>query len=160
MQQLARARGSDRQRSGNFVARSIESPLVKTLRLDAINFCFYDRQLRDNPLATKDDHWWVQMYGQRSVYNACLPEVHDVLRRWRVLADTYQPPRILLGETYVLDVSSMGRFYGQGDELHLAFNFTYVHAPFQASEKAGGEAFAGSDVGAAAGSGTPALRNA
>jgi alpha-glucosidase len=26
----------------------------------------------------------------------------------------------------------MGRFYGQGDELHLAFNFTYVHAPFEA----------------------------
>jgi alpha-glucosidase len=26
----------------------------------------------------------------------------------------------------------MGRFYGTGDELHLAFNFTYIHAPFAA----------------------------
>jgi alpha-glucosidase len=61
------------------------------------------------------------------------PEVHDVLRRWRALADTYRPSRILLGETYVLDIRNMGRFYGTGDELHLAFNFTFIHAPFEAA---------------------------
>ena len=35
------------------------------------------------------------MMGQRSVYNACRPEVHDVLRRWRTLAESYDPPRVL-----------------------------------------------------------------
>ena len=40
---------------------------------------------------TQDDHWYVQMMGQRSVYNACRPEVHDVLRRWRKLAETLRP---------------------------------------------------------------------
>src|SRR5207249_7465660 len=67
------------------------------------------------------------------VYNIDRPEVHDVLRHWRTLADRYEPRRILLGETYVLDIRTMGRFYGTGDELHMAFNFTYVHAPFQAA---------------------------
>jgi alpha-glucosidase len=75
----------------------------------------------------------VRAFGQRSVYNVERPEVHDVLRRWRSLANSYDPPRILLGETYVLDVRSISRFYGQADELNLAFNFTYLHAPFNAA---------------------------
>ena len=105
---------------------------VAGFRIDVAHGIVKDRELRDNPPATADDPPSVQRFGQRPVYNTERPEVHDVLRRWRALAETYQPPRILLGETYVLDVRSMGRFYGQGDELHLAFNFTYVHAPFQA----------------------------
>ena len=35
------------------------------------------------------------MSGQRSVYSSCRPEVHDVLRRWRKLADGYDPHRVL-----------------------------------------------------------------
>ena len=106
---------------------------VAGFRIDVAHGIVKDRLLRDNPVATKDDPPWVQAHGQRSVYNVERPEVHDVLRRWRALANTYDPPRILLGETYVLDVRSMAAFYGQGDELHLAFNFTFVHAPFEAS---------------------------
>ena len=30
-----------------------------------------------------------QLFGQRPVYNANRPEVHDVLRRWRTIADSY-----------------------------------------------------------------------
>jgi len=105
---------------------------VAGFRIDVAHGIVKDRNLRDNPLATKNDPPWVRAHGQRSVYNVERPEVHDVLRRWRALANTYDPPRILLGETYVRDVRSMGRFYGQGDELHLAFNFTYVHALFEA----------------------------
>ncbi len=106
---------------------------VAGFRIDVAHGIVKDRQLRDNPVATDDDPPGVRQHGQRSVYNVERPEVHDVLRRWRALANAYEPPRILLGETYVLDVKTMGLFYGQGDELHLAFNFTYVHAPFKAS---------------------------
>ena len=105
---------------------------VAGFRIDVAHGIVKDRELRDNPAATADDNPWLQRLGQRPIYNTERPEVHDVLRRWRGLADTYQPRRILLGETYVLEVRSMGRFYGEGDELHLAFNFTYVHAPFAA----------------------------
>jgi alpha-glucosidase len=110
---------------------------VAGFRIDVAQGIVKDRELRDNPVATRDDPPAVREHGQRMIYNMERPEVHDVLRRWRALADTYQPPRILLGETYVLDIKTMGRFYGTGDELHLAFNFTYVHAPFEAGTLAG-----------------------
>ena len=63
------------------------------------------------------------------------PEVHDVLRRWRALADREDPRRILVGETYVLDLDQLIPFYGTGeDELNLAFNFLFVHAELDAAE--------------------------
>jgi alpha-glucosidase len=59
------------------------------------------------------------------------PGVHDVLRRWRKLADDTDPQRILLGETHVRKVELMAAFYGTGeDELHLAFNFPFVYTDF------------------------------
>jgi alpha-glucosidase len=61
------------------------------------------------------------------------PGVHDVHRRWRVLAERENPPRILVGETHIRDVEQMVAFYGTGeDELHLAFNFPFVYAPLDA----------------------------
>jgi alpha-glucosidase len=105
---------------------------VAGFRIDVAHGIVKDRELRDNPVATQEDPPHVRAHGQRNVYNMERPEVHEVLRRWRALANTYSPPRILLGETYVLDVRTMGLFYGQGDELHLAFNFSYVHSPFDA----------------------------
>ncbi len=106
---------------------------VAGFRIDVAQGIVKDRELRDNPPATADDAPQVQLYGQRAIYNMERPEVHDVLRRWRSLANGYSPPRVLIGETYVLDIRSMGRFYGHGDQLHLAFNFSYVHVPFEAT---------------------------
>lgn len=63
-----------------------------------------------------------------------LPETHDVMRRWRAVADSHDPHRLLLGETYVLDVEEMAAFYGAAaDELHLAFNFPFVFAGLKAA---------------------------
>jgi alpha-glucosidase len=60
--------------------------------------------------------------------------VHDVLRRWRSIAESYDPARILVGETYVFDPELFASFYGTGDELNLAFNFMLLHARFRADE--------------------------
>jgi alpha-glucosidase len=54
-----------------------------------------------------------------------------VFRRWRAIADSYDPPRVLLGETYVMDVAALAAFYGNADEFHLAFNFVFLHEPFR-----------------------------
>jgi alpha-glucosidase len=57
------------------------------------------------------------------------PETHGVLRRWRALVDACEPPRILVGETWVFDLARLASFYGAGtDELHLAFNIPFVFA--------------------------------
>src|SRR4051794_23069776 len=57
-------------------------------------------------------------------------EVHDVYRRWRGIADSYYPPRALIGEVN-LDPSRAAR-YVRPDELHQAFAFAFVHAPWHA----------------------------
>ena len=96
---------------------------VAGFRIDVCNVVVKDAELRDNPMATEDDDFEAQLFGQRSVYNANRPEVHDVIRRWRTLVDAYAEPRILLGETPV-PVPELASYYGDGrDELHLAFNF-------------------------------------
>ena len=101
-------------------------------RIDVCNIIVKDAELRDNPPATEDDDFETQMFGQRSVYNANRPEVHDVLRRWRRLADSYDEPRLLIGETPV-PLDRLAEFYGDGhDELALAFNFDFIGAPLEA----------------------------
>jgi alpha-glucosidase len=104
---------------------------VAGFRIDVCNVIIKDAELRDNPVATEDDDFEAQLFGQRSVYNTNRPEVHDVIRRWRTLVDGYDEPRILLGETPVA-VDELGAYYGSGrDELHLAFNFPFISASFE-----------------------------
>jgi alpha-glucosidase len=105
---------------------------VAGFRIDVCHMIVKDRELRDNPPATDDDHWYVQLRGQRQTYNAGRPELHDVLRRWRALAEEYDPPRILVGETYVFDPELYASFFGIDDELHMAFNFMFLHSHFDA----------------------------
>ena len=60
------------------------------------------------------------------------PETHEIFKRWRRICEDYDPPRLLVGETHVLDPVVMASYYGDGDELQLAFNFACVYAPFEA----------------------------
>jgi alpha-glucosidase len=93
-----------------------------------------DKELRDNPPATGDDPLDQQFMGQRAVYNTDRPEAHDILRRWRAIADTYEPARLLIGETNVERLPTLVEFYGNGrDELHGGFNFVFINAPFEAA---------------------------
>ena len=107
---------------------------VDGFRIDVCNIIIKDAELRDNPPATNDDPLDAQLFGQRSVYNANRPELHDVLRRWRGIAESYDPPRVLIGETPVDDLATLSSFYGADlDELHLAFNFPFITAPFDST---------------------------
>jgi len=106
---------------------------VAGFRIDVCNIIIKDALLRDNPPATEDDDFEAQLFGQRPVYNGNRPEVHDVIRRWRKLADSCAPPRALIGETPV-KVEELVKYYGDcTDELHLAFNFPFITAPFDAA---------------------------
>jgi len=59
-------------------------------------------------------------------------ELHAVLRSWRALVDEYDD-RMMVGECVVLDADRFVTFYGeQADELHLAFNFMFLRAPWSA----------------------------
>ncbi len=106
---------------------------VAGFRIDVAHGLVKDQQLRDNVPASDEDHPQIRRLGQRQVYNLNRPEVHDVLRRWRTLCDQYAGERVLIGETFVLELDRMAAFYGNGtDELHVAFNFPFIFADFQA----------------------------
>jgi len=111
---------------------------VAGFRIDVCHAIVNDAELRDDPPAEPHDHPHIQERGLRQVFSMNRPEVHDVLRRWRALAAAADPERILVGETYVLDLEELMPFYGTGeDELHMAFNFLFVHAELDATELRG-----------------------
>ncbi|MDQ3944169.1 MAG: alpha-amylase family glycosyl hydrolase [Actinomycetota bacterium] len=113
---------------------------VAGFRVDVCQKIVKDALLRDNPPSEPDDHPYVRAHGQRQVYNSQRPETHDVFRRWRAIAEDYDPPRLLLGETYVMDVARLAAYYGggpDGDQLHLACNFVFLHEPFTAPALSG-----------------------
>ena len=96
---------------------------IAGFRIDVAHALIKDRELRDEPRP------------EDRVFSMNRPETHEILRDWRRLADSYDPPRVLVGEAYVLDVERWARFYGAGyDELNLAFNFGLVHAELDAAE--------------------------
>jgi alpha-glucosidase len=107
---------------------------VAGFRIDVVHMLVKDEQLRDNPPARPDDHWFTRIRGQQQIHNACQPGTHEVLRRWRKICDEYDPPRVLIGETHVHEFELLASFYGKGDELNLAFNFLLIHAPLEAAE--------------------------
>jgi alpha-glucosidase len=85
---------------------------VAGFRIDVCHGIVKDRELRDDPAATPDDHPFIRERGLKQVFSMNRPEVHDVLRRWRNLAN--RSDRILVGETYVLDLDHLVPFYGTG----------------------------------------------
>ena len=106
---------------------------IAGFRIDVCNIIIKDALLRDNPPSTEDDDLDVQLLGQRPVYNCNRPEVHEVIRRWRKLADSFESKPVLIGETPV-PIESLAGFYGDGtDELHLAFNFPFINTELSAA---------------------------
>jgi alpha-glucosidase len=100
---------------------------VAGFRVDVAQMLVKDDRLRDDPPATDGDDWYSRLIGVRQVYSRGRPEVHDVYRRWREIADSYDPPRVLVGETWVQEIAQMASYYGNGhDELDLAFNFPFL----------------------------------
>src|SRR5580700_2101934 len=109
---------------------------VAGFRIDVAHGLYKDAELRDNPPAATTDPLGGR-FGQEQTYSANRPETHAVFRDWRKIADSYEPPRLLLGETWVRDVASLAGFYGHNDELQLAFNFPFVFARFAAQDLSG-----------------------
>ncbi len=83
---------------------------------------------------TKDPTFPDDPPGQVAVHaavNDC-DDTHAVLRGLRRLADAYDGDRVLVGEVYLLDTATVAKYVGNGDELHLAFDFTPLYAPWDA----------------------------
>ena len=104
---------------------------IAGFRIDVAHALIKDAQLRDNPPALPTDSPTWQRVGQRPEYNFGRPEAVDVHRRWRRVAREFDPERLLLGETYVLQLEKLMQ-YVVPDGLQLRMNFAFMHAPFTA----------------------------
>jgi alpha-glucosidase len=62
-----------------------------------------------------------------------LPGVHEVYREWRALADSYDPPKVFVAEAWVAHPARLAA-YLRPDELHTAFDFDFVRAPWDATQ--------------------------
>ena len=58
--------------------------------------------------------------------------LHDIYRSWRQVIDSYPGDRVLVGEIWLKPLTRL-RPYLSGDQLHAAFNFDYLGAPWDAA---------------------------
>lgn len=111
---------------------------VDGLRLDAINFCYHDRELRDNPPKPADkrvgrgfsaDNPYAFQYHY---YNNTRPENLAFLEDLRALMDRYQDVAAL-GEISSEDSLATTAEYTSGRRLHMGYSFELLTKDFSAS---------------------------
>jgi alpha-glucosidase len=97
---------------------------VSGFRLDAVDTLFEDPDLKDNPIKGPGQNAFGDPI-EEDKYNTKLPEVHDVLRGLRKVADEHNA--VLIGETWTADVAELNRYYGEGNnELQLPMDFLFT----------------------------------
>ena len=105
---------------------------VDGLRLDAINFCFHDRALRDNPPKpaplrlgrgfSADNPYAYQFH----YYNNTQPENLEFLQRLRAVLDRY-PDAVALGEISAEDSLATTAEYTRDGRLHMGYSFELLN---------------------------------
>ena len=121
---------------------------IAGFRIDVAHALYKDRELQDDPPAGNVPAAFSH-FGLLEKHSKNQDDVHDVYRRWRKIASDYDPERLLVGETWVDDMSQLASFYGSDDELNLAFNFPFMFAEFSsiALSRAVSQTFASLPVG-------------
>jgi alpha-glucosidase len=103
---------------------------VDGFRVDAIFAAIKDDKFRDNPPDRRQGPipGIGGGVGQDPLWSMSRPEVHEVVRHLRRVADEF-PGRVLVGEAYV-PVEELA-VYLSDDEFHLAFNFELLRSPWE-----------------------------
>ncbi|MFZ0318263.1 MAG: alpha-glucosidase [Candidatus Sulfotelmatobacter sp.] len=97
---------------------------VSGFRLDAVDTLFEDPNLQDNPIAHPGKNAFGDPFEENK-NNTKLPEVHDILRGLRQIADEHNA--VLIGETWTADVAELNQYYGKGNnELQLPMDFLFT----------------------------------
>jgi alpha-glucosidase len=102
---------------------------VDGFRIDVLWVLIKDDLFRDNPPNPEwrqgDPPWRRQI----ETYSGDRPEVFDIVREMRAVADSYEGDRVLIGELY-LPLERMISYYGPDlDGVHLPFNFGLTVLP-------------------------------
>ncbi len=93
-------------------------------RIDVTQGLGKDPALPDAPAEQAGIPWSEQNDDERT---------HPILRRVRRFLDSFANEPVSVGEVFLLRTETVARYYGDGDELHLAFNFPPMFCGFEAS---------------------------
>lgn len=123
---------------------------VDGMRLDAINFCFHDKELRSNPVKPEEERKGRGFsldnpYAfQKHIYDNTRPENLEFLESLRALMDRY-PGTVTLGEISADDsLKTMAEYTAGNSRLHMAYSFellveklsgTYIRDTVETLEK-------------------------
>jgi alpha-glucosidase len=112
---------------------------VDGFRLDAINFCYHDAELRSNPIKPMQerkgrgfspDNPYAAQYHK---YDSTQPENLVFLQDIRALTERY-PGTVLLGEVNSDDsLSTMAEYTSDNNKLHMAYSFELLADEFGAA---------------------------
>jgi alpha-glucosidase len=96
---------------------------VAGFRLDAVDTLFEDPALHDDPVLPGTNKQGDP--NTQNLYNTNFPEVHDVLRKLRTVAD--ESGAVLIGETWTSNVDQLNKYYGDGgNELQMPMDFMFT----------------------------------
>ena len=101
---------------------------VDGFRIDVLNYVFKDELFRSNPYCLGRRPYDMQ----RHLYDKDQPEAVEVGKKMRALAEQYGG-KMLVAEIYIDDPEEAARYLGEGDGVHMAFNFSFMFSPFSAA---------------------------
>ncbi len=109
---------------------------VDGFRFDTVNFYFHDRELKNNPPATRsEDRPSVNPYDmQEHLYSKTQPENLAFLERMRALLNEF-PDRTTVGEvgeSHERSIPVMAEYTDGEDRLHMAYSFEMLQEHFSA----------------------------
>lgn len=90
-------------------------------RIDAVSRLFEDPNLHDDPILPGRN-----AYGDPNIehkYTDNLPEVHDILKEFRKVVDSYPGDPVLISEADQPNISELAKMYGKNDEIQLPMDF-------------------------------------
>jgi alpha-glucosidase len=97
---------------------------VAGFRLDAVDTLFEDPNLHDNPIKQPGKNEFGDPIEDNK-YNDNLPEIHDILRGLRKIAE--ENGAVLIGETWTKDIAQLNQYYGDSNnELQLPMDFLFT----------------------------------
>ena len=97
---------------------------VDGFRADVIHLIGKDERLPDRP----EELAHLDIVGSHEHQRT-----HELLRGIRRVLDDYEGDRVMVGEVPLRAPALLARYYGEGDELHMVFDFALMHLPWTAA---------------------------
>ncbi|MCH8837862.1 MAG: alpha-glucosidase C-terminal domain-containing protein [Candidatus Marinimicrobia bacterium] len=108
---------------------------VDGFRMDAVIHCIKHAEFPDNPPIKQDSPYLAFGLQLEPVFTAHQPEIHEILRGFRSLLDSYHGERVMIGETWAFQPAELVKYYGTSlDEFHIPYNLMGTMMPWNVAD--------------------------